>query len=112
MILNTLDLPESQDEVPVIHEELPEGVEIEELCHGLKMWTNPINGFTILRLHYTADPTKRSPEWKAEERRKYGEAEWNREMEIMWESLDGRPVYADHWKAEFHTAKTSLGCSG
>jgi len=112
MRLSTLDLPDkshSQQALAEVYEELPEGVEIEEPCQGLKTWVNPINGFRVLRLHYSCDPKKRSDEWKANEKKKYGESEWNREQELIWEALDGRPVYADYWSAEFHISKISLG---
>lgn len=111
MKLNTVQLPDKVDSVEALLEELPEHVQVEEVMHGLKTWVNPINGFRVLRLHYSADPAKRTPEWKATERKKYGEAEWNREMELIWESLEGRAVYADHWSPEFHISKQSLGWS-
>jgi len=110
MKLESLDLPDKR-ELPLsaIREELPEGVEIEELCEGMKTWVNPINGFRIMRIHYRVDPSRRTPEWKAEERRKYGEAEWNREQELMWEAFEGQAVYKDHWEVDYHASKTSLG---
>ena len=110
MRLSTLELPDKpQEELQQSYEELPEGPEITELAHGLKTWINPINGFRVLRLHYTADTRHRSEEWKANEKKRYGEAEWNREYELMWESLDGRAVYCDYWSPEFHISKVSLG---
>jgi hypothetical protein len=109
MKLSTLDLPDRQDALKETFEELPEGIEIETLAHGYKAWTNPINGFRVLRIHYSVDPKKRSEEWKLNEKRKYGEAEWNREQELMWESLNGKAVYGDYWDSSFHVAKQSLG---
>lgn len=109
MKLSTLDLPDRQDALREVQEELPEGVEIETLSHGYKAWTNPINGFRVLRVHYSVDPKKRTPEWKATERKKYGEAEWNREQELMWESIDGKAVYGDYWDSAFHMARQPLG---
>lgn len=112
MKLSTLDLQftgQAQEALAQVYEELPETVEIEELCHGLKAWTNPINGFRVLRLHYSADPRRRTQEWREAERRKYGVAEWNREQELIWESLDGKAVYGDFWSPEFHISKVPLG---
>lgn len=109
MRLSTLDLPDRQNALAEVEEELPEGVEIEELAHGLKAWTNPINGFRVLRVHYTVDPKKRSEEWKLNEKKKYGEAEWNREQELMWESIEGKAVYGDFWDSAFHVSRTPLG---
>lgn len=109
MKLSTLDLPDRQNALQEVQEELPEGVEIETLAHGLKAWTNPINGFRVLRVHYSVDPKKRSEEWKLAERKKYGEAEWNREQELMWESIEGKAVYGDFWDAAFHVSRQPLG---
>ena len=111
MKLSTLDLPDKpQEQLQSVNDaDLPEGVVVEDLMYGLKTWVNPVNGFRILRLHYSADPIKRKPEWKLNERKKFGEAEWNREEELIWEALDGKPVYSEFWSAEFHTAKTKLG---
>src|SRR5258708_39636028 len=103
MKLSSLDLPDAKDsEDAVAQADIPEDVEITELMHGFKTWVNPINGFRVLWLHYTVDPRKRSQEWKLSEKKKYGESEWNREMELMWEALDGRAVYADWWNSAYH----------
>jgi hypothetical protein len=109
MKLSTLDLPDRQHALSEVNEELPEGIEIEELAKGLKAWTNPINGFRVLRIHYTVDPKRRSEEWKLAERKKYGEAEWNREQELMWESIEGKAVYGDFWDSAFHISRQALG---
>ena len=111
MKVTALDLPGAPDIIEALQEELPEGIPIEEPCHGLKAWTNPINGFRVVRLHYSADPVKRRPEWREAEKKKYGISEWNREYEIIWESVEGKAVYGDWWSAEFHIAKQPLGWS-
>lgn len=109
MKLSSLDLGGAEQEsLEVVKDELPEGATIEEPWHGLKTWVNPINGFRVIRIHYSVDPKRRTPEWKASERRKYGESEWNREQEIIWQSFKGRAVYADWWQHEIHVAKQSL----
>lgn len=109
MKLNTLELPDKQASLSIVKEEIPEHVEVTEVMAGFKTWINPINGFRVLRIHYSVDPVRRTPEWKASEKKKYGEAEWNREQELMWEALEGRAVYADDWSSDFHVSKTSLG---
>ncbi len=109
MKLSTLDLPDKSERPLALAEELPQGVIIEDVYQGLKAWSNPINGFRVVRLHYSVDPQKRRPEWRDRERRRYGESEWNREYELMWEALEGRAVYADWWDADFHAAKQALG---
>lgn len=110
MKLSTLDLPDRQQQVDQsIYEELPESAVIEDLQHGLKAWTNSINGFRVLRTHYSVDPSKRSEEWRQKEKAKFGEAEWNREYELIWEALNGKAVYSDYWAHEFHVSRTPLG---
>jgi hypothetical protein len=109
MKLSTLDLPDRQHALEEVKDELPEGVDVEELAHGYKAWSNPINGFRVLRVHYTVDPKRRSEEWRLAEKRKYGESEWNREQELMWESIEGKAVYGDFWDSQFHVSRTSLG---
>ena len=108
MKITSLDVPSSFQDVDKIPEELPEGVQIEELMPGLKFWRNPINGFYVMRLHRSADPRKRTKEWEAETRKGLDLAEWLREYELIWEALEGKPVYADHWSQEFHASRTPL----
>jgi len=66
------------------------------------------NGIKILRLHYTADPAKQTPEWKTEAHRALSEREWRREYEIDWTIASGLPVYADVFIRELHIAKQPL----
>lgn len=75
---------------------------------GLRIWKNPGNGFSCAQLHYTADPKKRSDEWK--KRASYGmEAKaWNCEMELSWENFAGAPVYGVEFNRELHITKESL----
>lgn len=120
MKITSLDIPsletenleeaaKSQHAVTTIREELPDQLPVEELIPGLKAWRNPINRFRVLRLHRTADPLKRSAEWIAKTRAGMDTASWLQEYELVWEALDGRPVYVDEWSYEFHVSKLSLG---
>lgn len=109
MKITSLDLPSSVDALGTLKEELPEAIAIEEVMTGLKTWVNPINRFTVIRLHRTADPRKRSKEWEAKTRAGMDTANWLREYELVWEALNGRAVYQDEWSHEFHTSRTSLG---
>lgn len=54
---------------------------------------NPKNGFAVATIHYTADPNKAKPEWKATEEKKYTERAWNREYEIDYSTYGGKPFY-------------------
>ena len=92
----------------VVKEDLPEGAVIEEISQGLKVWSNPVNKFKVIRLHYLADPRKRTPEWKENARAGLSWAEWMREYEIVFSSFDGIPVYADHYSRKFHVSDEPL----
>jgi len=107
--ITSLDMPIAVEQLSAIREELPEAIAITEILPGLKAWDNPINHFRVLRLHRTADPRKRTQEWIDQTRAGLATSDWLREYELIWEALDGRPVYADEWGAEFHSSRTPLG---
>lgn len=102
-------MPIAVEQLSAIREELPEAIPVVELLPGLKAWDNPVNRFRVLRLHRTADPRKRTQQWIDTTRAGLSTSDWLREYELIWEALDGRPVYADEWGPEFHSSRTSLG---
>lgn len=59
----------------------------------MSFWTNSRNRLSVLRLHYSADPSKRG-EWEegAKLRAQAGKRAWLREYEIDWASPEGEPV--------------------
>ena len=67
---------------------------------GFAAWTNPINKFRIIAMHYTADPRKRSPEWKAREQEGVPLSIWLREYEMQFDVASGRPVYLHEWRPQ------------
>ena len=89
-------------------EDLPKDIEIKEICHGLKVWHNPVNKFCVARLHYSANPNKRSADWRNTNRAGYTWAEWMREYEIVWSSFEGVPVYIDDYSRSFHVSTERL----
>jgi len=107
--ITSLDMPVVASQLSAIREELPEAIPITDLLTGLKAWTNPVNQFRVLRLHRTADPHKRTQQWVDQTRAGLSTSDWLREYELIWEALDGRPVYADEWGPEFHSSRTPLG---
>lgn len=109
MKITSLDIPTDVASLNAIKEELPEAIEVEEIMHGLKAWRNPINHFRVMRLWRGADPAKRTQEWVDKARAGLSSSDWLREYELVWEALNGRPVYLDEWSPEFHTSKSSLG---
>lgn len=109
MKITSLDLPPDVNALSIARAELPDQLQIDQIMQGLVGWRNPINRFRVLRLHYTADPVKRTPEWKERTRAGIDTSNWLREYELVWEALDGRPVYEDHFSYSFHVSSTPLG---
>jgi len=104
-----MQLQKIQDSIPTkIKEDIPQGVEITKICQGLKVWKNKTNKFCIARLHYSADPRKRTKEWKENARAGMTYAEWMREYEIVGSSFSGIPVYLDDYSREFHVSDEPL----
>lgn len=76
---------------------------------GVQVWKNPRNGFTVIDLHYTAHPDKRSPEFRDLLKRSLPVRKYEMEFEKSWMTYEGRPVYEDfnptlhltHTKPEF-----------
>lgn len=93
------------EEIP---EELPQYTEVVELCEGLKAWSNPQNGFRVLRLHMFADPKKRTDEFLHEASAGIPHDKYLREYHLVWRSFEGRPVYQDDWNHSFHVAPDFL----
>jgi len=65
------------------------------------------NGVHVLRIHYSADEDKRSPEWKDEQRRGMSKAMWDKEYEIKFDVFTGK-VWFTQFRPEFHVAKEPL----
>src|SRR5271154_2713107 len=68
-----------------------QGVSLRRVPQG-----QPGAGMAVLRLHYSADPERWSPEMVAKLRATYtSDARWNREMEIAYEALEGELLYPE-----------------
>lgn len=65
------------------------------------------NGAYIARVHYTADPDKRSEEWMRSEKAGADSAGWEREMEINFNVSVEKPFYSE-FKYDLHVAKKPL----
>lgn len=70
-------------------------VPVQKVMEGVEVWRNPRNGFVVVDLHYTADPRKRSPEWKEAVRRSMPARDFAMEYEKSWQTFEGKPVYDD-----------------
>lgn len=65
------------------------------------------NGVYIARIHYTADPSKRSEEWKTNERKGTTTEGWEREYEINW-TVSAEPKYYPEFDYNRHVANEEL----
>lgn len=71
---------------------------------GVTIWRNPKNLFCVFELHYTADPVKRSDEWKRTVKAAMPLRDFQQEYELQWDSFEGLPVYGD-WNRTVHAKK-------
>lgn len=79
-----------------------------EPSRGIATWQNPINKCAVLYVHYTADPDRRSLQWKNDARVGYAtEAAWNQEQEGDFSSWHGLPVFMG-FSPELHVAKEPI----
>lgn len=62
---------------------------------GIEVWKNPKNEFTVIDLHYTANPAKRGEEFRESLRRTLPIRKYRMEYEKSWETFEGKPVYED-----------------
>lgn len=62
---------------------------------GVTVWKNPKNGFFVVDLHYTANPEKRSAEFREAVRASMPIRRYRMEYEKNWETFEGKSVYED-----------------
>lgn len=103
---------------------------------GINWHKNKINEFCVIRLHYSANPNKRTDRWKKDAHRGMTENSWNKEYEITFTSFGSGAVFKEYdnnkhcinmpvypnlpiirgWDFGYHhpavvfTQKTELGC--
>lgn len=75
---------------------------------GIELWKNPKNKFLIFQCHYTADPEKRSEEYRKEKENSLPRRKFLMEYELKWDSFSGLPVYGDTWNEKIHTTKEDI----
>ncbi len=63
------------------------------------IWQNPKNRFLVFNLHYTANPNKRSAEFRDAIRNIMPRKEFLVEYETEWNVFDGKPVFEDYSRA-------------
>lgn len=75
--------------------EIKVGSEILHSSEGLDIYRNPENQFVICRIHYRADPKKRSPQWLKEAKAGMSPAKFAREYEIDFGAVFGERVFPE-----------------
>lgn len=73
-----------------------------DIVQGLNRWTNKINGFRTIMLHFSADPEKNTPEWIAKSKIGLTIDEWRREVNLEWTQSAGQPVYGEEFNYRMH----------
>jgi len=68
---------------------------------GVEVWQNSKNKFTVFQLHYSADPKKRDNEYRENIKSSMPIRQYRQEYELIWDSFEGKPVYAD-WNENIH----------
>lgn len=61
-------------------------------------------GVTVLRVHYSADPEKATPEWLAQQKIGYPEDKWQREMEMNAHAGLGTAIFGPVFDPARHVA--------
>lgn len=71
------------------------------------IWQNPKNRFLVFNLHYTANPNKRSAEFREGIRKSMPRKDYLVEYETEWNVFDGKPVFEDY-RRDRHESRTPL----
>lgn len=75
---------------------------------GVRLWKNPKNKFCVFEAHYTADPDKRSEEFRQDKKNSLPLRKFLMEYEIHWESFSGLPVFGDTWNNKVHLVQKEI----
>jgi hypothetical protein len=70
----------------------------EKLMQGVRVWRNKKNKFMVFELHFTADPQKRSEEFRESIKNAMPIVEFMREYDLNWDTFSGYPVYPEFSK--------------
>lgn len=78
-----------------------EDINHEEIVPWVKTWTNPLNKFRVLAIHYSADPDKDPnrdwAEWYAQERKWMPKDKWNKEYELDFASKSWQLIFGSEY---------------
>lgn len=68
---------------------------------GVTIRKNAKNKFVVFELHYSADPNKRDPKYIEQIKASMPIRQFKQEYELVWDSFEGLPVFAD-WDKQAH----------
>lgn len=74
---------------------------------GIELWTNPDNKFTVVDLHYTANPAKRGTAWREAVKKSMPIRDFLMEYEKSWQTYEGKPVFED-FNPQLHVARGTI----
>lgn len=74
---------------------------------GVEVWVNPENEFTVVDLHYSAHPDRRSESYKEALKRSLPLHQYLREYERNWQTFAGLPVYPN-FRRDIHVHKGTI----
>lgn len=70
-----------------------------KVVEGIETWRNAKNKFFVFQIHYTANPAKRSADFKETIHSSMPRAQALQEYELHWDSFAGLPVFQDFDKS-------------
>lgn len=74
---------------------------------GITTWLNNDNRFMVFEIHYTANPHKRSEDYRLSVMKSMPRRKYLQEYELNWDSFEGLPVYGD-FKRQLHMTEELL----
>lgn len=74
---------------------------------GVEVWKNLKNKFLVFQLHFTANESKRDPNYMASVKAAMPIRQFNQEYMLQWESYAGTPVYPD-FQRSIHGSREAI----
>ncbi len=98
------DRPPLPQVLPLTYEEVTSQVSAANPltpAEGVTCWVNPLNGFAVMGIEFTADPQKRDPDWERHMSAPMGgpqSPDWQRSMRLAWDIRKGEKIYGEFIK--------------
>ena len=90
-------LAQDREDIVKVPVAIPRSGEMLRPMPGIRSWKNAGNGFSVVEIHYTADPDRRG-EWRYVASPKYGGLKswrWRKEQEIDWSAKSGKLIFVN-----------------